>query len=71
MKNLITAVIVCSSLLLSGCIYVEKDGSGPRRGPNQSQPTIGQELLDLDRARSAGAINEVEYEQAKGRILAR
>jgi len=33
------------------------------------QPTRGQELLDLKRARDAGAINENEYQVQKRRLL--
>lgn len=33
------------------------------------QPTIGQQLIDLYRAKEAGAISEHEYETQKARLL--
>lgn len=33
------------------------------------EPTIGQQLLDLKKARDAGAINDQEYETEKAKIL--
>jgi hypothetical protein len=33
------------------------------------EPTIGQQLLDLKKARDAGAVNEQEYETEKAKIL--
>jgi hypothetical protein len=33
------------------------------------EPSIGQQLLDLKKARDAGAINEQEYEAEKAKIL--
>jgi hypothetical protein len=35
------------------------------------QPTRGQELLDLQRARDRGALTDAEYEDQRLRILAR
>lgn len=33
------------------------------------QPTLGQQLIDLYRAKEAGAISEQEYEAQKARLL--
>lgn len=62
--------VIFSAFLLSSCIYV-RDTEGDRRdrGYRDTEPTIGQELLDLDRARASGAITESEYERAKEAIL--
>lgn len=63
--------LVLSGLLLTGCIYVNETDEGRRdnRLRSQTEPTIGQELLDLDRARASGAITASEYERAKQAIL--
>lgn len=69
MKYKAVLIIMMAATLLQGCIYVSetpKDGSGHY---SSRIPTIGQELLDLDRARAAGAITGSEYDRAKAKIL--
>ena len=36
---------------------------------DQIQPTIGQQLLDLKKAKDAGAITDAEYEAQKAKLL--
>ncbi len=69
-KSLI--IVLLSAITLSGCIYVNdsEDGRHGSRSVPYAQPTIGQELLDLDLARESGVINNTEYGQAKAAILA-
>ena len=45
--------------------------NNPRSSTGQQivEPTIGQQLLDLKKARDAGAVNEQEYETEKAKIL--
>jgi hypothetical protein len=52
---------LASTLLLTGCLIVA-DKSGPH-------PTAGQRLLDLKRAKDAGALTDAEYEQQKAKLL--
>jgi len=33
------------------------------------QPTIGQQLIDLQRAKEAGAISDAEYQAQKSKLL--
>lgn len=54
--------------VLTGCIA--SIGSGKDRVTNV-QPTRGQELLDLQKARDKGAITPEEYENQRKLILAR
>jgi hypothetical protein len=49
--------------LLSGCAW----SVGEHR--EHSQPTRGQELIDLKKARDTGAISEEEYQVQKKRML--
>jgi len=65
-------IILLSAITLSGCIYVNdsEDGRHSTRSVPYAQPTVGQELLDLEQARESGVINNTEYEQAKEAILA-
>lgn len=64
-------VIILSAIVLSGCIYVNDTDEDRRDRGNQrnAEPTIGQELLDLDRARVSGVITDTEYDRAKEAIL--
>ena len=71
MKHMGLTMVMLSALVLTGCIYVDETGDGSRdhRLRANAEPTVGQELLDLDRARSAGVITTAEYDRAKQAIL--
>ena len=76
---------VSTLLLLAGCAeiynnrYKHPDPKPPDQQPADpkpadqnavgQKPTIGQQLIDLKKARDAGAITEAEYEAQKARIL--
>jgi hypothetical protein len=64
-------LVMVSVIALTGCIYVNdtEDDRLDRRFRDNREPTVGQELLDLDRARATGIINDTEYERAKNAIL--
>jgi len=65
-------LVLATTLVLGGCIFAPRgDGSGDWDGNTGARPTIGQELLDLDRAREAGVITSAEYERTRARILER
>ena len=56
--------------LLSGCACSIGDGHKDRNHPVEHvQPTRGQELLDLKKARDQGAITEDEYQAQKQHLL--
>ena len=57
-------IATLASLLLSGCIAV---GGTEQHNP----PTLGRQLMDLKLARDTGAIDEVQYQQAKSGLLAK
>ena len=58
-------MIVAIALLSSGCIVGIGDGRGePRRA------TLGQELVDLQKARDAGAVTPEEFAAQKKKLLA-
>ena len=63
--------VILSVFVLTGCIYVNDTEEGRRDRDVQriTEPTIGQELLDLDRARASGVITDTEYDRAKETIL--
>lgn len=51
-------------LLTAGCAV----GVGNHSPPN---PTVGQQLIDLQRAHQSGALSESEYETQRARLLSR
>ena len=69
MPHLLTSSVLLVSLTLGGCVFAPGDRGDDRDDRDNARPTIGQELLDLDRAREAGVISTTEYERTKARIL--
>jgi hypothetical protein len=66
-KGLAAGALVLALLpLLCGC-----GGGGARLESSTTTTTMGQELLDLDRAYQQGIITKSEYERAKTDILRR
>ena len=51
--------------LLAGCAW---QVGGDKRYV-KSEPTVGQQLIDLQHARDTGAISEPEYQLEKAKIL--
>jgi putative oligomerization/nucleic acid binding protein len=67
-KLLVPMVIGLSALtLLSGCLDL-KLGGGTTTRPQTA--TVGQQLLDLQKAKDAGAITDAEYQTQKAKLLA-
>ena len=65
-KLLLPALIGLSTMtLLTGCII------GDRSHTTQVPPTTGQQLVDLQKAKEAGAINDAEYAAQKEKILSK
>jgi len=62
--NLAVAALV--STLVAGCAW---SIGGSEKGETMVHPSKGQELLDLKRAKDAGALTDAEYEVQKERIL--
>ncbi len=67
-KLIVPALIGLSAMtLLTGCIGLSI-GSGTTNKPKSA--TIGQQLIDLQKAKEAGAITDSEYQAQKVKILA-
>lgn len=60
---MIVAATLALLLFANGCVAIG-NGEGRRGGG-----TMGQQLIDLQKARDCGAINPAEYEAAKAKIL--
>lgn len=68
MKKLFAPLFVCCAvMLLTGCIGVQLGGGTTNRS---QAPTIGQQLIDLQKAKDAGIITPAEFEAQKARLLA-
>ena len=68
MKKLIILILVGVSALtlLSGCIGLSI-GGGTTSKPGTA--TVGQQLIDLQKAKETGAITDAEYQAQKAKIL--
>ena len=68
-KSLITGgVAALAVMLFSGCVGLSIGGGSK----TQTQTaTVGQQLIDLQKAKEAGAINDAEYQSEKSKLLGR
>lgn len=71
MKDRVIPILVLVTFLLGGCVFAPGGGDWDDENGRRVRPTVGQELLDLDRAHDAGVINDEEFARAKERILDR
>jgi len=62
------AILAMAASMLCGCAW---SIGGTKKGETSLQPTQGQELIDLRRARDQGALTDAEYEDQRLRILSR
>ena len=60
---LIAALALPALLLLNGCIAI---GNRDAQRPNA---TLGQQLIDLQKARDTGALTDAEYQSQKTKLL--
>jgi hypothetical protein len=67
MKRLFISTLagLCTLIFLAGCETHLGGGSTTRI----EQPTVGQQLIDLQRAKEAGAITDAEYQTEKAKLL--
>ena len=66
MKKMIVpgALALSAMLCLSGCVAAIGN-----RDAHHGNGTLGQQLIDLQKAKEAGAISEAEYQNQKARLL--
>ena len=56
--------LLCSALFLTGCaVLIGNDH------PEASGGTVGQQLIDLKKAKDSGAISDAEYEKERKKLL--
>ncbi len=69
-KNPVPVMLALSAMLLcGGCIGGLNMGGGTKT--EVRNPTLGQQLIDLQKARDSGAITPAEYEAKKAELLAK
>lgn len=61
-------IALVSTTLLTGCLGLAL-GTGDKNTTVKQEPTVGQQLLDLQKAKSSGAITDAEYQTEKAKIL--
>jgi hypothetical protein len=68
MKKLFVPALIglAVTTLLTGCLNLQLGGGSTTK---PQSPTVGQQLIDLQRAKEVGAINDAEYQQQKARLL--
>ena len=58
-------LVVSAAIFLAGCAW--EVGGGSKQ--TTIQPTVGQQLVDLQKAKDVGAITEEEFQAQKERLL--
>jgi len=61
--RLAALLLIPTLVLLNGCVAI---GNRDAQRPNA---TLGQQLIDLQKARDTGALSEPEYQTQKARLL--
>jgi PBP1b-binding outer membrane lipoprotein LpoB len=66
MKKLIAPISLALTavIFLSGCVAAIGN-----RGTNPSNATLGQQLIDLQKAKESGAITDAEYQTQKAKLI--
>ena len=59
-----TSLALSALLFFSGCVAAIGN-----RDAQRGNATLGQQLIDLQKAKDAGAITDAEYQSQKGRLL--
>lgn len=60
------AALALCGLLMGGCVAIGNRGEQPA---SRSNATLGQQLIDLQKARDLGALSPAEFEQQRARLL--
>jgi hypothetical protein len=63
-KLILALALLSLPLLGSGCVAAIGNGQSPR-----SNGTVGQQLIDLQKAKEVGAMTEQEYQDQRAKVL--
>jgi PBP1b-binding outer membrane lipoprotein LpoB len=61
-----TLAIISATLLLAGCVGLQLGGGSKTL---VQKPTVGQQLIDLQKAKETGAMTDSEYQAQKAKAL--
>ena len=61
-------IALASTTLLTGCLGLAL-GTGDKSTTVKQEPTVGQQLVDLQKAKTSGALTDEEYQTEKAKIL--
>jgi PBP1b-binding outer membrane lipoprotein LpoB len=68
MQKLLTpAALLLAALLLPGCVAAI--GNRDNQPAARSNATLGQQLMDLQKARDTGAMTQAEYDTERARLM--
>jgi len=65
-KLLLLTVITSYTLLMTGCLSLQLGGGESHETKN---PTLGQQLVDLQKAKDSGALTDTEFQTQKAKLL--
>ena len=60
-------ILACTAATLTGCVAA----IGNRDAGHTPGTTLGQQLMDLKKAKEAGALTEIEYQDQRARLMRR
>lgn len=68
MKKTISPLVIAlvAATLFTGCLNLQLGGGSTTKAQSA---TVGQQLIDLQQAKAAGAITDAEYQAQKAKIL--
>lgn len=68
MKKIFVPLLIAlaSTMLLTGCLALDFSGGTTTRCQS---PTVGQQLIDLQKAKDTGIITDAEYQAQKAKVL--
>ena len=65
-KSFLLSSLAASAMMFTGCIGLQL-GGGEKHEVNN--PTIGQQLVDLQKAKDSGALTDAEFQVQKAKVL--
>ena len=57
---------LAAMMFFTGCLALQVGGGTKSESP---KPTVGQQLIDLQKAKASGAITDAEYQAQKAKAL--
>jgi hypothetical protein len=63
---ILLAASLLATTLLTGCLNLELGGGTTTKA---QAPTLGQQLVDLQKAKDTGAISDIDYQMQKAKLL--